>query len=376
MINKHILGLGSLSTSVIDYLQANHLHGVSLEEEQRQHDEEIRLMKEQHQQELSTARQTYLLSTYTDVEQYFQELNENLINSSRDAERDMVDQRNQQFQTILIAATMMLTALLSILYQGQLPMNANTWFYNCYAICNTASLLFLLVSMFLGVITTSRVNHFMYRRSVENIKHLTDAMDQTKRIMKNIRGEACALTAEAAATSTRSRSGAPLRQSSSKRKEFVSLDDDVLETEWKNHEEEVYSYLKKRSKINEKMELLAVDLHNEYQVSFQHYWNKQCRSIANATLLLFYTGTCFLLMTTMIYMYGSLIENYHSHVAAIAAVTTIGSSLLLSLGLAIYLRYCDRSIELMKQQIREETEREDIIHQGDLKEALNRSKLT
>lgn len=358
---KNALDLGSLFTSGAGMLQASYQHDVSLEQEKLQHEEEIRQMKEQHQRELTTARQTYLLSAYTDIEQYFQELNENLINGSRDAERDMVDQRNQQFQTILIASTMMLTALLSILYQGQLPINSSVWFYTCYAVCTTASLLFLLISIFLGIMITSRVNRFMYKRSEDNISHLTQAMEQTKRMMRHIRGDVFSLvnTSRPATRQNLSNCRSTSTTEYHVRKEIVSLQDDDLEEEWLKHEEEVYKYLERRSRINERMELLAVDMNNQYRVSFQHYWNERCRMLANATLILFYTGTSLLLVTTMVYMFGYLMDNYNSQIAAIVAIVTIGSSLLISLALAVYLRYFDKSIELMRKQIHSETERED-----------------
>ena len=43
------------------------------------------MMKDQHKGEVMLAKQTYLISTFTELEQYCQELNENLINSSKDA---------------------------------------------------------------------------------------------------------------------------------------------------------------------------------------------------------------------------------------------------------------------------------------------------
>lgn len=463
---KSIIDICSLSASVGDILQTSTQHKRSLEQEKQQHEEEIKLMKEQFQRELSTARQTYLLSAYNDVEQYFQELNENLINGSREAERDMVDQRNQQFQTILVAATMMLTALLSILYQGQLPDNYTTWFYTSYAVCNTASFLFLLVSTFLGIIITSRVNRYMVKRSEANISHLTQAMDQTKQMMRHIRGDVFHLVnsaqplTQSTKTSSMKRnvkrdnssskennntgvtagkeesknsgkdsgkdsgkhSGSsksmklftnPLKRthstepssSSSKqhthshthpckstsfnstasgvssnpiecdyrtRQKIAILTDDALEEEWKRHEEEVFKYLDRRGKMNERMELLAIDLNHAYRISFQRYWQKRCKTMGNSCLVCFYIGTTLLMITTMLYMYGSLTQNYHSLIAACVAIITIGISLIISLSIAIYLRHIDPSISEITKQGKEDAHADSVREAKERNRAIRR----
>jgi hypothetical protein len=121
------------------------------------------------------AKKTFLISAFTDIEQYCQELNENLIISSKDSgkqtnylllfisydqfllERDMADQRSQQFQTILLAATIMSTALISVLIQGNLPEKENKLIiFIMYSICNSLSLVLLLMCTVLCVEITSR----------------------------------------------------------------------------------------------------------------------------------------------------------------------------------------------------------------------------
>lgn len=355
-------GLGGILTSSVGLYQASDQHKRSQELESAQHEEELRKMREQHKRELLTARQTYLLATYTDVEQYFQELNENLINTSRDAERDMVDQRNQQYQTILVAATMMLTALLSILYQGNLPEKIPNYILISYSLTNTASLMTLLANIALCIEIMSRVSKFMYRRSQSNIEHLTEAMEQTKRMMKHIRGNAISLTTPVKPTKTTNESGAPVLPRTNSftqyntRRAISKLPEEEIESEWLNHEEEVYKYLERRNRINERMELLAIDLNNEFRVSFQKYWNDNCRILGNMSLLFFYIGTSLMLVSTMIFMWSYFTENYNSPVAAIISTVTILISLLICLAVAIYLRYFDQSIERLRVQMDQETE--------------------
>jgi ribosomal protein L11 methylase PrmA len=100
---ERIFAISSFVATGAGLYQSARLSNVTQSQEQSRHEQELELLRQQHRSELVTAKQTYLISTFTDIEQYCQELNENLINSTKDAERDMVDQRSQQFQTILVA---------------------------------------------------------------------------------------------------------------------------------------------------------------------------------------------------------------------------------------------------------------------------------
>jgi hypothetical protein len=55
---------------------------------------------------------------FTDMERHFQQLDSDLLSSTKESERDMYDQRNQQCQTIIIAATIMLSALVCVCIEG------------------------------------------------------------------------------------------------------------------------------------------------------------------------------------------------------------------------------------------------------------------
>jgi hypothetical protein len=57
------------------------------------------------------------MELFTSLEKHFQQLNADLIGSSKESERDMFDQRNQQFQTILLASSVMFSALSTVIIQ-------------------------------------------------------------------------------------------------------------------------------------------------------------------------------------------------------------------------------------------------------------------
>jgi hypothetical protein len=392
-------------------------HDSSLGEEKRLFDISLGEMKNQFKIEMQEARRTYLLSMYADMETYFQELNENLISSSRDAERDMVDQRNQQFQTILISATIMLACLLNIMFQGTLQTDLHWLFYAGFSLFNTLSLVSLVINVALCILITSRVTKFMYRKSDANIKHLRKVMRHTKDMMRNLRGTGATDTIQCSLNSAVGPSGQvnssedienhdyklpsggsmleaypsledhenslkhkkprlfpqlsfTLRskvssspvfpdQSSSPdrpakvtmRKNIALLSDADVEKEWSEHEKQVNEYLNHRSRLGERLEAMAAEQENQERMSFELFWTKYCRTMANTALVLFYFGTSCLLIGTIIFAWTNFIIIYKSDISAISSVATIGISLIICCGLAVYLRYFDSSIAMLNAQL-------------------------
>lgn len=120
--------IGSIVATGLGTFQARNIHRANENVDHLHHNEELKLLRDQHARELFTTKQTYLVNTFTGLEQFCQKLNEDLLKNSREAERDMVDQRNQQFQTLLLASSIMLTALITVLIQGVLPSATPSFF--------------------------------------------------------------------------------------------------------------------------------------------------------------------------------------------------------------------------------------------------------
>jgi hypothetical protein len=360
----------------------------------------MELMRQQHRQELITAKQTYLISTFTDIEQYCQELNENLVNSTKDSERDMVDQRNQQFQTILLAGTVMISSVLNILIQGPLPENVDSFSKISYALANCTSIFFISLNMLLCIQLIYRITQFMYRRSEMNLTQLQDAMSETRTMMQKVRGddrnlraglglqsmlgedsmridesieeveekedtdesprgadagiafEASAKAGEEVtislggpmtASAVPARNGVPMQRQPSNRSHISSLSSEQVNVQWQQHEAEVHTYLHRRSAINERREVLRFGA-----ISFEHFWNTSCKDSGFLALISFYIGTAMMLLATMVFFWNQYVHVYNCKIGAIAAVVTIGVSLVTCLGFAIYLRFFDPSINNMR----------------------------
>ena len=72
-----------------------------------------------HKYELETSKKIYLWDASTQMEQHLQQLNADLISTNREADRDMYEQRNSQFQTIIVSATVMFAALCTVIIEGE-----------------------------------------------------------------------------------------------------------------------------------------------------------------------------------------------------------------------------------------------------------------
>ena len=200
----------------------------------------------------------------------------------------MADQRNQQFQTILIAGTIMITALISVLIQGALPIDSTMFIKYAYSITNSSSLLFLIISIILCIELTSRVNKFMYKRSSSNLKHLNDAINHTKKVMLHIneqRKDRKLKSSGRIVNQERRFKLSSLRIDQS----IAKLSDLDVDIEWMSHETEIHHYLDRRGKINERIDLLTGE--NKKRLSFEDFWSSKCESIGFLSLLSFYVGT-------------------------------------------------------------------------------------
>lgn len=104
----------------------------ALLKDKKHHEEALRLEREHfknelehatglHAKEVRTSKRLCIAERNTELKQHFQQLNADLINSNREAERDMYEQRNSQFQTIIVASTVMFGALCEVVIEGVMP---------------------------------------------------------------------------------------------------------------------------------------------------------------------------------------------------------------------------------------------------------------
>ena len=114
-------------------------------------------------------------------------MNADLISSSKEGERDMFDQRNQSFQSIILASSVMFAALSTVIIQGFLPPDSSEFIFVAYALTCSLSFAFLFLSVVLSIEVILRASSFMYHRARQHTANLKEAILRTKRKLDQMR---------------------------------------------------------------------------------------------------------------------------------------------------------------------------------------------
>lgn len=359
--------VGGLVAATVSLFQAQKHHDATLTKAREQHREAINIAKEQHKKNLAEAKRHYLLELFNNLEQHFQQLNADLIASSKESERDMFDQRNQNFQTIILASSVMFTALSTAIIDGMIPYDAPNYFVVSYALTSSMSFAFLFLCVVVCIELVLRASSFMYCRAQNHAQSLRKAISKTKTMMEELRNRkqsveskkegafvsdessSSSSTAEDLSTS-RKRTCEGLENNSSimsekpqLKRSIVSMGQDALDNVWRQHENDIQTYMQERENIHD---ACAVVEHsndsNSSKKSFQQFWDESCKYWSELAILFFYAGTLNLLLSIMIFMWTQFFMEYKSVIAAIISVSLISLSLVIGISAIILLRIFSR----------------------------------
>ena len=84
----------------------------------------------------------------------------------------MFDQRNQQFQTIILSSSVMFAALSTVIIQGPLNQNASVFLLVSYSLSTSLSFAFLFLTLLLCIEIINRASTFMYKRARKQTEQL------------------------------------------------------------------------------------------------------------------------------------------------------------------------------------------------------------
>jgi hypothetical protein len=87
------------------------------------------------------------------------------MNATKESERDMYDQRNQELQTLIIASSVMFAALTALLVQGTLPAGTSQKFKFAFGLSGGISFMFLFLCMVFCIETLKLASKFMRFRN-------------------------------------------------------------------------------------------------------------------------------------------------------------------------------------------------------------------
>lgn len=319
------------------------LHLKALDLENVQHKVEKDTSQWQHKEGLFTDKKNYLITMFADIESYIQELNANLLSSTLDAERDMVDQRNQQFQTILIAGTIMLGATIGVLFQAPLPQTSDDYIVGVYATSIAASIMLLFISVGLCVKVISLVSRYMYRYSERNMNYVRRASKEALIVMRSI---LYGLDVD--------KNGKCNSNQYAKSRKFSTMDNNTLHSTWMEHEKNVKKYLDMRNELNDNFlnDSGDVDEKSGDFKRFNRFWEKHCKTSGRFAYVCFYAGTICMLVSVITFMYAVFDKQFENLIAGYISIAVIGASLVACCAIVIFMKFIDPvTKELNKEKV-------------------------
>ena len=287
----------------------------------------------------------------------------------------MFDHRNQQFSTILVAATIMLGSLVAVLAQGVLHEDSqkNSFLVIVYSISNSLSMSFLFICDVFCMGILWRASQFMKNRSTDHYGQLEKAIRKTKEMVRSIRGVKEGSMRESTLWRTKRNPRCDSEDSSDdygsckdhvknpvvhdcKRRIISHMTAKSVSDEFKGHETEVHRYLEKREAIIDKSAYMIAgndDINIEIK-SFECFWQESCSFYANMAVLMFYSGSGSLIFANGIFVSSTFFFRYRSLRGGKITFTVIFLTLPLALVLLVYMRY----IEKIPMELEEEDESE------------------
>lgn len=299
-------------------------------------------------------------SVKSDEECLWPVLSTNTFLSKLSSERDMFDHRNQQFSTILVAATIMLAALVAVLAQGVLHEDSqkNSILVIAYAASNSLSMSFLFTCDIFCMGVLWRASQFMKNRSRDHCGYLHRAIRKTKKMVKSIRG----VKSDSVRNESHSNEGVKnhdsdsdsrvkntCRRSSSqrgshickKRRIISHMGGSAVDKEFNTHEAEVHRYLEEREKIIDKSAYVVSGAHESDMRSFESFWQDSCSFYANMAVLMFYAGSGSLVVANGTFVSSTFWFRYRSYRGGAITFVVIFFTIPLAICLLIYMRYIE-----------------------------------
>lgn len=312
---KRLLEAGKLLLSGSSIPQSSHLYESGAAISRSLHEHALSVARQKHHQDLLMQKRSYLWESGDNLVLHFQGLDADLFNSSKEAERDMFDQKNRAFSTTVISATVMFNALSTVIFQGFLPPGTSSGIAIAYSLTSSTSFAFLFLSTVLSVEMIHITSKFMYRRTTMYQQKIMNAVKTLS------------------PTSNRAALGFIGREPP------VFISDSNVDGELKRHLEEAEIKLRNREKIIHELDPTFNPTDNTNVQRFEEFWNVKCGILSKLTMIFFYAGSVNLLLAIAIFMWARFDIGYTSLIGGICAVSLIGTGVIIVLCIVLVVKY-------------------------------------
>lgn len=165
------------------------IHKYELKHAREVHEKEMKKARDYHQREVLLSKQAQLMSHYSELERHFVQLDADLVNASKESERDMYDQRNQQLNTLIVSSSVMIAASATLLIEGGPTISTEVDDTTLFFFALTCGLSFALqtVCVVLCIETLRLGSSFMIRRARKMNSELEKNRMKVEKAFDNLR---------------------------------------------------------------------------------------------------------------------------------------------------------------------------------------------
>ena len=311
------------------------------------HRREIDRINEYHKIDLKLSKEVHLRSLYYDMREHENQLEFDIINAYKANERDMYDQKNRQTQTMIVANSIMLSALISILIQAIIPSETAEYAKIIFSASGSISLGLLAISIIFYVQVIFKCTRFMddrgkyhagqWKSVKERIK-----MDGTESIIQKTDGNNKEMEDTYSIELDKKIEkilDASNNRNDEDKKKFLFLNKDrlnlVQESIIKHYVyievcDDVES-LDSKSLSSKSLSSEKLKSFSKISGTFEDFWNNNCKLYDMLGTRCFYAGTMMLLTNLMTYNYEYFYHDYNSKSGAIISIFIISFSLIIAL---------------------------------------------
>ena len=282
-------------------------------------------------------KKSHLLSSYCGIQHHFEDLKHSLLHMNRENEHFMWDHRTKQYSTILVAATIMISALVAALGQGILEEDSPDLVVMLYSVTTSLSLAFLFVCDVLCIEVIRRGSSFMRHRMSSYRRSLTSAIRKTKEMVHTLRGIDPSHAAMSHQQSPDEDGNIPLRTHQKLGKTIAHMTDEQVEKEFLTHEIDIQRHHDTEASIIESSFPIA-----NGQVAtqtFEDFWQENCHTYGLTIILLFYSGSIMMIFANLCFMWATYEFKYESLRGSEVCLHTVTNVVLVTCFILLYMRY-------------------------------------
>lgn len=289
-------------------------------------------------------------------EQHFMQLSADLFSASKEAERDMYRQRDSQFQTIMISATVMIGVTAAIVVEGELPEGSPEWLAIALATCSGLAFAMFVNTIIISMRVLKMLSKFMYLKAYDQSRGIDHMLKHTDRALRKIyqsitkyqdeqerrlsRTDADQERRDFGVADGKAEDGLEEQRNAGVAKQALGPHGHVLEEVLADQRRFHQLLLQQHDNTAVRRELTRVTC------SFEDYWKEQCSWYSRVVYGAFAVGMGALLSAAGLYVYGRYVVEYKSFAGAVIFCAMI--SIAFIVGASLVVGVAEKKLQLIR----------------------------